>query len=43
MLTRKRVYPYDYIDNFEKFKDPLPLKEEFYSKFNDSEISDKDL
>ena len=31
-MARKGVYPYDYMDSFEKFnKTELPTKEEFYS------------
>ena len=43
LLTRKRVYPYDYISSLEKLSETqLPPKEEFYSKLNDEEISDDD-
>ena len=43
LLTRKGVYPYDYMDTPEKLKETkLPPKEEFYSKLNDEGISDKD-
>ena len=40
LLTRKGVYPFDYMNSFEKFNETeLPRREEFYSKLNDSEIS----
>ena len=43
LLTRKGVYPYDYMDTQEKLKETkLPPKEEFYSKLNDEGISDED-
>ena len=42
-LTRKGVYPYDYVSSNEKLsKTQLPPKEEFYSKLNDEDITDDD-
>ena len=41
-MIRKGVYPYDYMDSFEKFKEQLPSKEEFYSILNDEHISNED-
>ena len=42
-LTRKGVYPYDYIDSFEKLKETkLPQKEKFYSRLDEKDISDED-
>ena len=36
LLTRKGVYPYDYVSSIEKLSETqLPPKEEFYSKLND--------
>ena len=41
LLLRKDVYPYEYIDDWEKFNETtLPEKEEFYSKFNMEDITD---
>ena len=41
MLLRKGIYPYDYIDDWEKFNETsLPEKEEFYSKLNMEGITD---
>ena len=43
LLLRKGVYPYEYIDSWEKFdKNTLPLKEAFYSNLNLEDISDED-
>ena len=43
LLFRKGVYPYEYMDSFEKFnKLSLPPKEVFYSKLTKSGISDED-
>ena len=40
----KGVYPYEYIDSWGKFKLPVPLdKNLYYSKLNDSNISNEDL
>ena len=41
MLLRKGVYPYDYVDLISRFSETqLPPKFLFYSKLNDSDISD---
>ena len=43
LLTRKGVYPYDYVSSLEKLSETqLPPKEEFYSKLNDEDITDDD-
>ena len=43
LLTRKGVYPYDYVSSIEELSETqLPPKEEFYSKLNDECISDDD-
>ena len=43
MLIRKGVYPYEYVDNCERFnKVSLPEKEVFYSELNREDISDED-
>ena len=42
-MVRKGIYPYDYMDSFDKFSETnLPKKEEFYSILNDEHISDED-
>ena len=42
LMAKKGVYPYDYMDSFDKFNYKLPTKEEFYSILNDEHISDED-
>ena len=42
LMIRKGVYPYDYMDSFDKFNKKLPMKEEFYSILNNEHISDED-
>ncbi|XP_078350639.1 uncharacterized protein LOC144635401 [Oculina patagonica] len=42
LMSRKGIYPYDYMDSFDKFNAELPTKEEFYSILNNEHISDKD-
>ncbi|XP_073259356.1 uncharacterized protein [Porites lutea] len=43
LLTRKGVYPYDYVSSTEKLSETqLPPKDSFYSKLNDEEITDDD-
>ena len=42
LLTRKGIYPYEYMDTPEKLKETqLPPKEAFYSRLNDEGISDE--
>ena len=43
LLLRKGVYPYEYMDSWERFEETaLPPKEAFYSKLSDEHISDSD-
>ena len=43
LLLRKGVYPYEYMDSWDKFDETLlPDKEDFYSKINEEGISNKD-
>ena len=42
LMTRKGVYPYDYMDSFDKFNEQLPTKEDFFSILNNEHITDED-
>ena len=43
MLLRKGVYPYEYMDSWEKLNETvLPPKKAFYSNLNLEDISDED-
>ena len=43
LLTRKGVYPCDYVSSIEALTETqLPSKQEFYSKLNDEDITDDD-
>ena len=43
LLLRKGVYPYEYVDSWERFDEAsLSDKKAFYSKQNDEGITDKD-
>ena len=40
-MSQNGVYPYDFMDSFEKFdQTELPAKEHFYSVLNDQDITD---
>ena len=42
LLTKKGIYPYEYMNSSEKLKETqLPPKETFYSRLNDEGISDE--
>ena len=43
LLIRTAIYPYEYMDDWDKFKETtLPPEEAFYSKLNTSGVSDRD-
>ena len=43
LLLRKGVYPYEYMDNWKRFKEEsLPNKESFYSELNKEHITNED-
>ena len=42
-MSQKGVYPYDYMDCFEKFdQTELPTKEQFYSVLNDQHVTNRE-
>ena len=43
LLTDKGIYPYDYMNSFDKFdEEQLPSKEHFYSQLYEEHITDRD-
>ena len=42
LLSRKGVYPYGYMDSFERFDEGLPPKAAFYNNLKDEHISEAD-
>ena len=42
LMSKKGVYPYDYMDSFDKFNEQLPTKEDFFSILNNEHITDED-
>ena len=43
MLRKKGIYPYEYMDNWERFNETsLPSKKDFYSNLNMENIDDID-
>ena len=42
IVNQKRFYPYEYMSDFQKFREELPGKERFYSSLTDRKISDKE-
>ena len=44
LLLRKSVYPYEYMDSWNKFNEPVPLAENhYYSELNKEGITEEDL
>ena len=44
LVSRKGVYPYEYMDDFEKFKkQSLPKKTSFFSRLKQEKVSDEDF
>ena len=41
LVKQKGFYPYEYMSDFEKFKEKLPSKGKFYSSLTGKKISDK--
>ena len=42
LVKQKGFYPYEYMNDFEKFKEELPSKEKFHSSLTSQKISDKE-
>ena len=43
MLKKKGIFPYEYLNSFDRFKEtPLPDKELFYSTLRNSNVTDQD-
>ena len=43
LMLRKDVYPYEYMDDWERFNETLPVKEEFYSSLTMESITGADM
>ena len=41
LVKQKGFYPYEYMGNFEIFKEELPSREKFYSSLTGKRISEK--
>ena len=42
LVKQKRLFPNEYMSDFQKFREGLPSKEKFYSSLTDKKISDKE-
>ena len=42
LLLKEGIYPYEYEDDWKKFNQTLPEKEDFYSHLNMEDITDID-
>ena len=42
LLSRKDLYPHDYVDNITKFKETAATEGKFHSKLDDCDRSDED-
>ena len=43
LLKKKGIFPYDYLDSLDRFKeDKLPSKEAFYNRLQNTNVSDED-
>ena len=41
-MLQKLIYPYDYIDGFDRFEEPIPGKPAFFNKLTNEDLSDED-
>ena len=42
LVKQKELYPYEYMTDFEKFKEQLPGNEKFYSFLTGKKVNDKE-
>ena len=42
LLSRKGIYPYNYLTDFDKFDEGLPSREDFYNELDDKHITDSE-
>ena len=42
LVKQKGYYTYEYVTDFDKFKEELPSKEKFYNLLTDRKITDKE-
>lgn len=42
LLSRKGIYPYNYMTSFEKFDEGLPAREDFYNELDDKHITESE-
>ena len=41
-MSKEGIYPYDFMDSFDKFNEPhLPTKEDFYNVLSDQSVTDE--
>ena len=43
LVKQKGFYPFEYMNDFEKFKEELPSKEKFYSSLTNKKIMAKNM
>ena len=43
LVKQKGFYLYEYMSDFENFKEELPSKERFYSSLTNTKINEKDM
>ena len=41
LVKQKGSYPYEYMSDFEKFEERLPIKDKFYSSLTSKRINDE--
>ena len=42
LMKQKGIYPYDYMDSFDKFNEKLPAKKDFFSLLSNEHITDEE-